>query len=146
MIRCTHCGYPNREDDLFCTHCGAKRPTDGPVLADLIALNAEFGPRNYALSASPLRIGREDCNDIVIKEEQVSKHHASVFYEKGQFWVENLKSTNGLCVNGKSVEDRSSLNQGDLIKIGTTILRFELRDSARRRGLPSTQPDGEFLT
>ena len=131
MIRCAHCGYPNREDDLFCTHCGAKRSKDGPVLADLIVLNAESGPRNYVLSASPLRIGREDCNDIVIQEEQVSKHHASVFYEKGQFWVENLKSTNGLCVNGKCVEDRSSLNQGDLIKIGTTLLRFELRDSAR---------------
>ena len=131
MMRCTHCGYPNREDDLFCTHCGAKCSTDGPVLADLVALNAESGARDYALSASPLRIGREDSNDIVIPEEQVSKQHARVFYEKGQFWVENLKSTNGICVNGKSVEDRSSLTQGDLIKIGTTILRFDLLDSAR---------------
>ena len=131
MIPCAYCGYANMEDNLFCTHCGAKRSKDGPVLADLIALNAESGPKDYALSAAPLRIGREKSNDIVIPEEQVSKYHASVFYEKGQFWVENLKSTNGICVNGKSVEDRSSLNQGDLIKIGTTILRFELRDSAR---------------
>ena len=146
MIRCTHCGYPNREDDLFCTHCGAKHPTGEPLLANLVALNAEPGARDYAFSASPLRIGREESNDIVIPEEQVSKHHASVFYEKGQFWVENLKSTNGICVNGKSVEDRSSLDQGDLIKIGTTILRFELLDSARCRSLPSTQPHKEFLT
>ena len=146
MIRCAQCGYPNREDNLFCTQCGARRSTDGPVLADLIALNAESGPGDYALSASPFRIGREESNDIVIPEEQVSKHHASVFCEKGQFWVENLKSTNGLCVNGKSVEDRSSLNQGDLIKIGTTILRFELCDSARSSSLPAPPPDEELLT
>lgn len=127
MIRCAQCGHPNREDNLFCTHCGTNRSKDGSVLAHLVAMSADSGPRSYRLSTCPLRIGRGESNDIVVGEEHVSKEHASVFYEENEFWIEDLESTNGTYVNGKRIEHRAALRNEDLIKIGTMILKLKLQ-------------------
>ncbi len=124
MIRCARCGSPNRKDNLFCIHCGTKLSKESRLPAHLVAISANSGPQDYRLSTSPLRIGRGESNDIVIDEEHVSDRHASVFYEEGQFWIEDLKSTNGTYVNGKRIEDRAALKNEDLIKLGTMILKF----------------------
>ena len=131
MIRCAHCGYENKEGNLFCTHCGTTLSKEGHVLAHLVEISADCGPQDHPLSSTPLRIGREASNDMVIDEEQVSKQHASIFYEEDQFWVADLKSTNGTYVNGKRIEERIALKNEDMVKIGTMILKFKLRDSAQ---------------
>ena len=126
MIRCARCGHSNREDNLFCTHCGVRLSKDSPVLAHLVAMNANAGLQDYSLSTSSLRIGRRESNDIVIDEEHVSEQHANILYEEGQFWIEDLRSTNGTYVNGKCIEDKVALKNEDLIKIGTMIFKFKL--------------------
>jgi hypothetical protein len=71
----------------------------------------------------PLTLGREPGNDVVLKSTFVSKQHAVVRYEGGQFLVEDLKSANGTRVNGSPISV-SLLTPGDKIEVGDQNLTF----------------------
>lgn len=71
----------------------------------------------------PLTLGREPGNDVVLKSTFVSKQHAVVRYEGGQFLVEDLKSANGTRVNGAPVSV-SLLTPGDTLEVGDQSLTF----------------------
>ena len=52
----------------------------------------------------PFRIGRtEDC-EVCVNDDYVSRIHAEVVFENGQWWVRDLNSSNGIYVNGKRGE------------------------------------------
>jgi len=71
----------------------------------------------------PLTLGREPGNDVVLKSTFVSKQHAVVRYEGGQFLVEDLKSANGTRVNGAPISV-SLLTPGDALEVGDQSLTF----------------------
>jgi hypothetical protein len=64
--------------------------------------------------------------DIVLTDPNVSRQHAEVRREGGEFVVRDLDSTNGLRVNGR-VAKQATLRAGDRVELGTTELRFERR-------------------
>ncbi|MCC7369143.1 MAG: FHA domain-containing protein, partial [Chloroflexi bacterium] len=81
-------------------------------------------------------IGRDDGNDLVLRDPRVSRRHALVRRLGQTFRVEDLGSTNGIFVNGRRV-DRADLRPGDLIQVGAQSLRFDpavLTQYARGRG------------
>lgn len=49
-------------------------------------------------------IGRTPDCDVPIKDEYVSRAHARVLYERGEWWVRDLESANGIFINGQRVE------------------------------------------
>ena len=63
-------------------------------------------------------------NDIVFDDALVSSRHARISYEGGQYWIEDLESTNGTVVNGEKITDKIALNDGFLIKIGGILVKF----------------------
>jgi pSer/pThr/pTyr-binding forkhead associated (FHA) protein len=65
-----------------------------------------------------ITVGREEGNTIRLTERNVSRRHARFFKHSGQIYVEDLKSFNGIKVNGDRIEGRTSLKEGDLIQIG----------------------------
>ncbi|HVM07692.1 MAG TPA: DUF3662 and FHA domain-containing protein [Acidimicrobiales bacterium] len=77
------------------------------------------------IGPEPVSLGRYPDNDIVLPEDEVSRHHAEVRRIEGGFHVVDLDSLNGTKVNGAGVTDRR-LEDGDLIQIGAHTLRFEL--------------------
>jgi pSer/pThr/pTyr-binding forkhead associated (FHA) protein len=78
----------------------------------------------FALQGRRVSVGREDDNMIQLPHEKVSKHHAVLVTEAGDWVIEDLDSTNGTLVNGKAVQ-RAKLNHGDSVKIGPFELFFE---------------------
>ena len=87
-----------------------------------------YGPdlgRQYRLDQeSDTRIGRGQDNDIVLDMDNVSRHHAVVESTDDGFVVRDNNSTNGTYINDLEISDRRQLANGDLIKIGGTILKF----------------------
>jgi len=72
-------------------------------------------------------IGRREC-DIVLEDEKVSRKHASIIIiREGQYAVQDLASRNGTFINGVRLT-RRNLQHNDLIRVGSTTLRFTVFD------------------
>ncbi|MFH1008388.1 MAG: FHA domain-containing protein [Candidatus Latescibacterota bacterium] len=124
MIVCLSCGHPNRNDHLFCTECGRELSERAPVSAELVAMYPSEKGTPFLLSSANVYIGRMAFNDIVIEDDRVSGQHAELSFEEGQFWIEDLGSTNGTYVNGERITRKSPLKNEDLIKIGVAIYKI----------------------
>lgn len=69
-------------------------------------------------------IGRSNKCDIVIDSKHVSRRHARIFSNSdGQWFVEDLGSSNGTFVNGDRVES-CPISQADVIEVGEASLSF----------------------
>lgn len=79
----------------------------------------------FALGTHGVIIGRRKGSEIHIDDANASRSHASVDYSEGDYYITDLGSTNGTFVNGVRV-NRSKLEPGDLIKIGTTVLEYKV--------------------
>ena len=69
-----------------------------------------------------LTVGRADGCRIRLDDSFTSQLHARVFSRDGQFFVEDLGSTNGTFVNGSKITSPTPLRRGDRLKIGKTTL------------------------
>jgi pSer/pThr/pTyr-binding forkhead associated (FHA) protein len=88
----------------------------------------------------PVVIGRTPDNDVQIDNLAVSTHHAHVFYEDNQLWVEDLDSLNGTFVNDQRVK-RATLKDGDKITIGKHHIAVEVSgDIAATMVMPMESP------
>lgn len=72
-----------------------------------------------------LTIGRGGDNDIVLADAYVSHHHVVISPLRNQYQIEDLHSRNHTYINDELLTGRTFLQNGDLIKIGRTIFRFE---------------------
>ncbi|GAB4110188.1 MAG: hypothetical protein OHK0013_46020 [Sandaracinaceae bacterium] len=75
-------------------------------------------------------IGRKEGNTIRLTERNVSRKHAKLRRVNGVFFVSDLKSYNGVRVNGRRIETETELKSGDQIVIGDyqLSLQFEGTD------------------
>ena len=70
-------------------------------------------------------IGRlPDC-DISLSDPNVSRRHTEVRVAGSGYLVADLGSTNGTKVNGVRIDGERMLNDGDIVSVGSTHLRFE---------------------
>jgi type II secretory pathway predicted ATPase ExeA/pSer/pThr/pTyr-binding forkhead associated (FHA) protein len=98
-------------------------PADGPTLGRLALAKSGEPLGEVVVDKDRLMIGRDADNDIPIKAEHVSRHHAQVTVEQGACWITDLNSTNGTYVNGRRVKKRI-LRDGDTIRIGLHELTY----------------------
>ena len=92
--------------------------------ASLIGLNELYKNQYFYLRPPQITIGRDDKNDMVLKDQSVSSQHARITYENKQWKIVNLLSSNGTFVNDRKVS-QYKLNHGDLLRFGSLQFRFE---------------------
>jgi hypothetical protein len=80
--------------------------------------------RRVGVTAEAVTIGRMPECSIPLSDPNVSRHHAEIRRDGAQAVLFDLGSTNGTKVNGAPVQTRE-LNDGDVITVGRTSLRFE---------------------
>ena len=73
-----------------------------------------------------MTLGRAAGCAISIDDPLISQLHARVFRRDGQFFVEDLGSTNGTFLNRKRVGGPIPLTQTDRISVGDTVLEMKL--------------------
>lgn len=92
-------------------------------------------------------IGKSKANDIVLPNPAVNRFHA-VIAKKRRDWLVTDTSTGtvGILVNGKKIDGREIIEDGDIIKIGSVTLKFkcdeavssqrkqEIRKATRQQG------------
>ncbi|MBR0285113.1 MAG: FHA domain-containing protein [Selenomonadaceae bacterium] len=96
----------------------------GAALTVLEAQQRELMGRRFAFSDG-ISIGRGKDNDIVIPEGFVSHHHLVIYPHKNLYVVEDLGSINPAELNDEPLRGKAYLKDGDRIRIGFVVLRFE---------------------
>lgn len=78
--------------------------------------------KEYKITDEKVTVGRKPSNDIVLDDPTVSGLHA-VFLNMQHIYVEDMNSTNGIKLNGKSITKRQ-LNHSDIVNIGQHEFKF----------------------
>ena len=68
-------------------------------------------------------LGRGENNDIILSDPAISRNHARIIFENGNWEIEDLGSANGIIFLGSRVS-KAVLRSGHLYRIGNTTLRF----------------------
>jgi type VI secretion system protein len=95
--------------------------------------------KQYVFTHSPVRIGRNQLNDIPISRPFVSLFHALVRFDKGSIYMVDLGSTNGITIAGQRVEKNIPvrIKPGMDVFIGSVQFHFSrdakaVRDTSSR--------------
>ncbi len=86
-------------------------------------------------SQSEIMIGRDTNCDLAVMDEALSAHHARLTYHHGQWWLEDLNSTNGTFLNHEKLTTPTVVMTGDQFKSGNTI--FDIRVEADEKISPT---------
>lgn len=87
----------------------------------------DWSGREYRLDGTTTRIGRLPDNDIVLDDNDVSRHHAVIADTGTGFVITDLRSTNGVEVRGELIRGSAALADGDRVCIGGCDFTFEIR-------------------
>src|SRR5688500_8012870 len=85
---------------------------------------------------SEMSIGRTEGNDLVLNHPSVSRKHARVEARNNHWWIVDLKSTNGVKINGNLITE-AQVSAGDKILIGSVQLDV--------KAMPSVEFTGESM-
>ncbi|HYC92259.1 MAG TPA: adenylate/guanylate cyclase domain-containing protein [Thermoanaerobaculia bacterium] len=85
---------------------------------------------------SELSIGRTEGNDLVLNHPSVSRKHARIEARGTHWWIVDLKSTNGVKLNGNLIVD-AQISAGDKILVGSVQLDV--------KAMPSVEFTGESM-
>jgi len=92
----------------------------------------EKGPdqgKAFTLHKQVTMVGRSGArkNDVELQDDTVSKEQCSVYYDSvsKQFTIQNESQTNVTQMNSKLITEPVALNNGDLLEMGKTVLKFK---------------------
>jgi SARP family transcriptional regulator, regulator of embCAB operon len=83
--------------------------------------------QHYPIKGAATRIGRLADNDIVLNQDDVSRHHAVIIDTGGSFVITDLGSANGVQVQHRLLRPSASLDAGDHISICGHEFIFEIQ-------------------
>lgn len=121
---CQNCKHENREGNRFCTVCGALLTEADAVPAKLF-LSEDGVRKEFDIVEAEWYVGRDASNDLVMTDQEVSGRHFRLERKEDVFRIVDLGSRNGTFINGQRITQPCVLQDGDLIKVGRTILTFE---------------------
>jgi serine phosphatase RsbU (regulator of sigma subunit) len=108
-----------------------KREPEPAVVSDLthfvVVTKGEEPIARVELGATPVTVGREAGQAIVLADTQVSRRHARVSLVDGQPVIEDLGSTNGTFLDGQRLARPTPWNEGNPVRIGSHVLTHERR-------------------
>jgi len=94
-------------------------------VSKLVIFRGDAVETEMHLSAGAVRIGRDERNTIVLNDKSVSRFHAEVRQEGGTYYVVDLKSRNGIYVNGHQIKGKAALSLGVPVTLGAYELALE---------------------
>ena len=149
-VTCPTCGTVNSAGEAFCTNCGSSLTAAPAGVAAPVGVTStapagvghpqlvvESDSATFDLSGkTEVLIGREDpvsniYPDVDLtphrgEEDGVSRLHAKILINGGQYLVEDENSTNYTFVNRQKLQPKvpTPIKDGDEIRLGRAVLRF----------------------
>ena len=97
-------------------------PGPAVISAQLVVISGGERGKRIPLASEVTVLRRRDIDP---RDLLISRKHAQIILQGEQFWLEDLGSTNGTYLNGRRIFERALLQDGDEIRVGNNVLRFE---------------------
>ncbi len=78
----------------------------------------------FPLASCEITLGRDLGCELRTDDDSISRRHASIECDNGQYRIKDLGSTNGTFVNEVRIGSSHPLSTGDRIRIGNHIFKF----------------------
>jgi ABC-type multidrug transport system ATPase subunit/pSer/pThr/pTyr-binding forkhead associated (FHA) protein len=102
-------------------------------LASLQFLTGPLAGTSVQIVKPLTTLGRDTGNDVVISDRTVSRQHARLILENGNWVIEKLNPQNTVTVNQRSVQ-REVIHDRDIVGLGAgTTFRFQVNAQAENR-------------
>ncbi len=119
---------PDSDGEVTKTVVMRKDNAGGERVPGVVVRQGKEAGRTYEMRRDTLRIGRSRESDIFLEDLAVSRLHATIYRdEMGTIRLRDEHSANGTTVNGQRIFAEHTLQEGDEIQLGTTILAFVRR-------------------
>ena len=107
----------------------APQPADIARVPSLTIINPSGNRSRVLVDPLPFLMGRQGDNHLVLRDNRISRTHARIVREKGDYFIEDLDSSHGVFVNGQRIT-RHKLSGSDSIDFGfhdsyRLVLTFE---------------------
>ena len=90
----------------------------------LVVTEGALAGTSVRLGEAPVTLGRaQDCT-IVLDDDYASSRHARIFPRDGQWWVEDLGSTNGTYLDRNRLTSPTTVPLGVPVRVGKTVLEL----------------------
>jgi len=139
---CPSCGKKNPEDEVLCLGCMTDLSGVEIIDEENIEKQTETEDKNFSdktrvevrerlifkhekfsieLFAGDI-IGRHEKGREYLKDyPTVSRKHAKIYKESTGWYIEDLNSANGTYVNGKRINSKTKINNGDKISLSSSV-------------------------
>jgi len=101
----------------------AQRPTPAPTR--LVVTEGPLRGTTLPLGSSAVLIGRAPSCTLVLDDDYSSSRHARIFPQGGQWFVEDLGSTNGTFLSDERVEQPTVVPAGAHVRVGQSVLELQ---------------------
>jgi len=95
------------------------------VPARLVVTAGPLRGTTLPLGSAAILIGRAPSCTLVLDDDYSSQQHARVFPRSGEWYVEDLGSTNGTFVGKTRVEEPTLLPLGSQLRVGQSTLELQ---------------------
>ena len=105
-------------------------------MGSIIVMSGSEEGDYYPLGRRTNVIGRDEGLPIQILDEHVSRKHLQIRFDKDkeQYHALDMKSRQGVFINGNKISVETALADGDEVHIGRTTLLFTTKDFPDREG------------
>jgi hypothetical protein len=114
-----------RRDLLRTGRAPAPAPAAPARLTLVEATPVDGGPGRVVPLYADVTIGRRPPADILMQDDAISGRHCRIYFQQGQWLVEDLGSTNGTFVDGRRLAAPVALWDGAVVVAGGTSWRFD---------------------
>jgi len=97
-------------------------------MACLIITSTEQSGKHFHLTDRTMIAGRDPARDIQLVDPKVSRRHFQIRKENDRYILFEMKSANGVYINGRRIEGEYTLDDGDRIVVGDTVLTYYEQD------------------
>jgi pSer/pThr/pTyr-binding forkhead associated (FHA) protein len=94
------------------------------VPSTLVVTAGGLSGTSVRLGDAPVTLGRSQDSTIVLDDDYVSSRHARFFPRDGQWYVEDLGSTNGTYLDRNKVTNAAPVKIGVPVRIGKTVVEL----------------------
>ena len=99
-----------------------------PMLTIFSQMETEL--KSYRFSLPEVTLGRDPACDCILMDSTVSATHARLTYRQSQWWVEDLRSTNGTFLNQDPVFTPLVITNGDQLRCGQVLLTIAIQQAS----------------